>query len=152
MYYLTFRRSVNNACVKRRYQKREKLNQFPIKPFYHHSLSYSLRRCSHLPFLISKTFSHILPMYRFNQLVTAKTISERLLLSFNFKICIYQPILTNKFQFLLISFKWLQVELPCIINITFHRIGISIPLDNVYQKINEKHKCFTLCYYERQCV
>ena len=85
-------------------RENEKLNQFPIKPFYHHSLWCSLQPCFHLPFLISKTFSHILPMYRFNQLVTAKTISERLLFSFNFKICIYQPILSNKFWFLLISF------------------------------------------------
>ena len=131
MYYQTFWRSVN-ACVKGR--QREKLNQFPIKPFYHHSLWYSLRCYSHLPFLISKTFSHILPMYRFNQLVTAKTISERLLLSFNFKYT-KLPILNRKFLFLFISFKHFRIEFPCNINIIFHKIEI--------------HSCLTMCARRR---
>ena len=92
-------------------RENEKLNQFPIKPFYHYSLWYSLQPYSHLPFLISKTFSHILPMYRFNQLVTAKTISERLLLSFNFKYT-KLPILNRKFLFLFISLNIFKLSFP----------------------------------------
>ena len=59
-----------NACVK---EDSEKLNQFPIKPLHHFPF------CTHSALFCIENFSHILPMYSCNQRLSAKTISERLL-------------------------------------------------------------------------